>query len=434
MAVSKIYYGGNSELISIMLAFSLNYSNAEFKNIGKIMTKSTRAIAIFTFQLMRIVYVFSVINGCSPTAKPKKLENVRFKKIVISTEFVAEGVAVADVNKDGKQDIIAGTFWYEAPAWTRREIQAGEVFKTTEYSNTFLNFTCDVNHDGWADIIRIPTPGGAATWHENPKNAPGYWKQHPLFHSVGNESPALHDIDGDGIPDLVCGDPKNKKMVWISAPRSKSDTAWVVHTISNDSVRGTYVYTHGLGFGDFNNDGREDVVIREGWWEAPADRTQPDWTFHPVNLGDDCSQMYPIDLDGDGDLDVISASAHKYGIWWHEQITYKDSVKWISHDIFKEFSETHALALADVNNDGYPDLITGKRYYAHNNHDPGAEEPSVLYWFEYKPGKLPSWIPHLIDNNSGVGLQVVATGINNDKLTDIVVSNKKGVFVFEQIR
>jgi hypothetical protein len=223
-------------------------------------------------------------------------------------------------------------------------------------------------------------------------------------------------------------------VIWISAPPNKKDTTWTSYIISNDTLLGTHQYTHGLGFGDINQDGRQDVLIREGWWEAPADRKQPDWKFHPAALGAECSQMYTMDLDGDGDLDVISASAHNYGIWWYEQVKQGDSLQWEQHEISKEFSQTHGLALADVNNDGHPDLITGKRYFAHNGHDPGSQEPAVLYWFEYQPGTAPKWIPHLIDDNSGVGLHVVTEDMNQDQRLDIVVSNKKGVYVFEQLK
>ena len=383
---------------------------------------------------LSIVVLAQLLSVCDPLSlNGQTNEKIRFKKITLTTEFISEGVAVADVNKDGLMDILAGTFWFEAPAWKRHEIDAPKIYKTTDYSSTFLEFAMDVNHDGWADVIRVPIPGEAGTWYENPGTAKGYWKEHQLFHSIGNESPASYDIDGDGVQDLVCADSKDKKMVWLSAP-GHGDTSWTRHIISNDSLRGTDRYTHGLGFGDMNKDGRTDIVMHQGWWEAPADRKQEDWTFHPADLGDDCSQMYVMDLDGDGDMDVITASAHKYGIWWHEQVQNGDSIKWIQHEIYNKFSQSHGMALADINGDGHPDIVTGKRYYAHNGHDPGAEEPAVLYWFEYKPGRVPSWIPHEIDNNSGVGEQVIMNDINKDGLMDIVESNKKGVYIFEQLK
>jgi hypothetical protein len=90
--------------------------------------------------------------------------------------------------------------------------------------------------------------------------------------------------------------------------------------------------------------------------------------------------------------------------------------------------------MPDINGDGHPNLITGKRYRAHNERDPGAFDAAVLYWFKFIRGKNPQWIPHLIDDNSGSGLSFVVADINNDKLTDIIISNKKGVFFFEQIR
>lgn len=366
------------------------------------------------------------------TAVYAQQQPITFKKTIITNDFVAEGCAVADVNKDGKPDILAGTFWFESPSWKRHEIAAPEIFKTTDYSNSFMQFSMDVNQDGWIDLIRIGYPGEAATWYENPKNKTQPWTEHAIYHSVGNESASFFDINNDGRKDLVCADSKDKKVVWISPPVMKGDTAWKAHVISNDTVRGTHRYTHGLGFGDMNKDGCTDVIIREGWWEAPIDRTQADWKFHPANLGDECSHMYARDLDGDGDRGIISSSAHNYGIWWHEQVIQGDSIAWIQHDIFNRFSQTHGLVIADINQDGHEDLIAGKRYYAHNGKDPGAEEPAVLFWFEYKPGKNPSWVPHLVDNNSGAGLNFIVQDINKDKRPDIIVSNKKGVFVFEQ--
>ncbi len=91
--------------------------------------------------------------------------------------------------------------------------------------------------------------------------------------------------------------------------------------------------------------------------------------------------------------------------------------------------------LIDLNKDGHPDFITGKRFFAHNDtdFDPGAHDSAKIYWFEFTPGLEPYWIPHQIDNDSGVGLNVVAEDINKDNLTDIIISNKKGVFFFENV-
>ena len=359
---------------------------------------------------------------------------IHFKRRVITNEFISEGAAVADVNRDGRPDIIAGAYWFEAPEWKKHEITTPKKYDPlTQFSNSFLNYAMDINMDGWVDQLRISLPGEEAVWYENPGKTNQHWRMHPLLDSCGNESPAFVDVDGDGRADLLCNDPTAREMIWMQSPGRAGDTTWTRHVIAAAGAPGTGRYTHGLGFFDMNRDGRKDVVITKGWWEAPPDVLHGNWVFHPADLGEECSQMYSLDADRDGQLDIISASAHDYGIWWHQQI--KDSTgtsKWLHHVIYDKFSECHALALHDVNNDGHPDLVTGKRYFAHNGKDRGGMDPAVLYWFEFKPGRQPEWIPHLIDENSGVGLQVLVQDMNKDGRADIIVANKKGVFLFEQ--
>jgi hypothetical protein len=383
----------------------------------------------------RLIIFISLMAIVSCNSKPKE---TTFIKHVITSEFISEGIAVGDVNRDGFMDILAGSFWFEGPNWIRHNIDTPRIFEVIEgkletleasYSNSMLNHAMDVNSDGWIDFIRIDFPGTAAYWYENPGNSTTLWKRHTIFHAVGNESPRFVDVDGDGKIDILCGDAETNQMIWLKSPSEQDSVRWKKFFISQDSVPGTKRFAHGLGFFDINGDGRKDVIIPEGWWEAPENPKQYNWTFHPANLGQPCAQMEGIDLDGDGDIDVVTSSAHNRGIWWHEQM---DDGAWQEHVISKEFSQTHALILTDLNRNKQPDFITGKRYLASRGNGDGAHEPSVLLWIEYFKDTDQPWKIHQIDNDSGVGLHIVIEDMNGDGLPDILTANKKGVFYFQQ--
>ncbi len=99
-----------------------------------------------------------------------------------------------------------------------------------------------------------------------------------------------------------------------------------------------------------------------------------------------------------------------------------------------KFSQLHAVDLVDMDGDGLKDIITGKRYWAHG---PGGDAepaaPAVLYWFKLtRTAAGVEYVPYEIDNDSGVGTQVMAADVTNDGLVDVLVGNKKGHFVFVQ--
>ena len=360
---------------------------------------------------------------------------VQFKKIVVDKAFRSEGVAVGDANHDGKLDIFAGDVWYEAPDWKMHEIRpVGKYDPLTGYSQCFANFAQDVNGDGWVDSIVIGYPGAECKWYENPQNKPGPWKERLVAKSACNETPVFVDLLGTGKPVPLFGVRPEGLMTWFAVPKDL-EGLWDAHAVSGKDAPGTQQYSHGLGAGDINGDGRADVLTKDGWWEAPADRTQPNWKWHPAKWGPDCATMQAYDVNGDGASDVLTSSAHDYGIWWHEQAKGEGGEpQFTQHLISKEFSEPHALELADFNGDGLMDFATGKRWYAHNGGDPGGKEPAVLYWFELKrpeKGKA-EFVPHKIDDDSGVGTQFTIADMNGDKKPDIVISNKKGVYVFLQ--
>lgn len=370
------------------------------------------------------------------TAMAVRGDQITFKKHVLTNDFVAEGVAVGDVNQDGLIDVMAGAFWFEAPDWTMHELTKPMKFEYDKgYSNAFVSQGMDVNLDGWIDFVRIGFPGKEVMWFENPKNEGGIWKSHAIYPTLGNESAGFYDLDGDGKLEIVGGNSSTGEIIWLKAPESNENLEWKVFTISLKESPGAAPFSHGLGVSDMNGNWRKDIIIKEGWWEAPEDPRSPDWKFHPANLGEASAQMYAYDFDGDGLKDVLSSSAHKLGVWWHQQS--KDElgeIIWKTHQIDSTYTQTHGVAFVDINSNGLPDFITGKRFFAHMGTDPGEFDPPYLFWYEFIPGTSPTWIRHQIDDDSGVGVHLVAEDITKDNLVDIIIANKKGVFVFEQER
>jgi hypothetical protein len=390
-----------------------------------------------------------------------------FKRQQLNNEFWSEGAHVGDFNRDGKMDIVAGPYWYEGPDFTKKHafMLDDRVSKSTkggnavtfrgfkgalgdenEYSANFFAFTGDINHDGWTDILILGFPGENSWWFENPgKNlvTAGPWKQHVALDVTDNESPTYTDLTGDGKPEIVCA--SKGAYGWASPDPSDPTKPWKWHNLSSNN--NYHKFTHGMGVGDVNGDGRMDLLEKDGWWEQPASLAgDPVWKQHKWTFGTGGAQMYAYDVNGDGLNDVItSLAAHGYGLAWFEQFREGGEIKFKEHTFMNKeanenkygvhFSQLHAIDLVDMDGDGLKDIVTGKRFWAHGpSGDPEPNGTPVLYWFQLVRGKDKSvdWIPHLVDDASGTGTQVLAADINGDKRPDIVVGNKRGVFVFTQ--
>lgn len=381
-------------------------------------------------------------------SKATQVADADWQRITLDKAFRSEGVAVADVNHDGKQDVLVGDYWYAAPDWTKHEIRKpGEFVAGKGYSNCFAVWSYDVNGDGWDDQLVVGFPGAPCHWYENPQNKDGHWQEHVIWHSACNESPDFEDVDGDGRPELLMGSQPEKQMGYLPmTPASAKGLKWDFRAISEPGEphsNGTFKYYHGLGVGDVNKDGRNDVIIPHGWWEQPADKTTGDaWTFHKTQVlrdgkpvVDKAADIYVDDLDLDGDQDMLLSSAHAYGVWWLENTAGKAADKFVAHTIDTSYSQTHAAAYVDMNGDGKRDLVTGKRYFAHNGNDPGGKDPVNMYWYEMHPQKGgPKIIRHEITAGlgTGVGTQFTVADMNGDKRPDIVLSNKSGVNILLQ--
>ena len=410
-----------------------------------------------------VLSVTTVAAFAQQISTPPPAPSGEWSKQTLTPHFWAEGACVADVNKDGKNDILSGPFWYAGPEFTKRTtiydmgdksyVKKGEeaagvkipgwkgfLSGENEYSNNFVSYAADFNGDGWADYLVIGFPGKETFWWENPQGKDVPWQRRNVLAVTDNESPMLADIDGDKVPDLLAM--SNGTLGYSKADPKNPTADWKWMNISGEPNKAFQKFTHGIGYGDINSDGRTDILEGTGWWEQPAnwDGVKP-WVKHEAMFGLG-AQQYGYDVNGDGKTDVISAlAAHQWGIAWYEQTNDGGAMGWTKHLITGTdkapgetgvtFSQPHAMDLVDMNGDGLKDLVTGKRCWAHGpGGDPESNAPLVVWWFELKraDGKA-TYTPHLIDADSGVGTQVMATDVNGDGKMDVVVGNKKGVFV-----
>ena len=241
-------------------------------------------------------------------------------------------------------------------------------------------------------------------------------------------------------------------FIWVDFSKDKPR----VHRVGGPEQDG-----HGVGVADIDGDGKADILSTHGWFQqidADADKWQwhPDWT-----LGDTGFPILGYDVNHDGKMDLIYGQGHSYGLYWLEQAGAREHPQWIRHTIDESFSQSHALALVDLNGDGAPELVTGKRYRGHSGGDPGSYDPIVVYAYRL-PGAAElaeakahtgsttsgakmtisdaaadpvfDRIPLSVNGTATIGTQIVAGDFDHDGDLDFATAGKLGVHVFENLK
>jgi len=366
-------------------------------------------------------------------------------KIVINDQSPYEAAGAADFNGDGKLDIFSGNTLYLGPSWKPFRVrEAPPSDPSAHYHEDFNDLPLDVNGDNRVDVVTCTYFTRRVGWVENPAGATQPWTEHEIDTPGSSETGQLLDLDADGKPDFLPNCVAT--VVWYELDERKPEVRWTKHELGKEGAG------HGVGVGDLNGDGRTDVICPNGWYEQPPDSAAAEWPFHKeFNLGAAGILVLGRDFDGDGKTDIVWGLGHDFGLFWLRQKTSADGRRdWAREPIDTSFSQVHTLLLADLDGDGEPEIVTGKRVYAHEA-EPGATDAPIVasFHFDKKAGKWQRRVlqqgepaknapPEAKDRHAlkdfaqgsvGTGLQLQAVDTDGDGDLDLLCPGKSGLYL-----
>lgn len=357
---------------------------------------------------------------------------IQFKKQQVSSEK-AESCAFGDFDGDGYQDIASGSYWLRGPNFKERFLfrKLRRTIPTNPKSTLSpddFTLSRDVDGDGFDDVVSGGHDYGLF-WYKSPGTAEdGLWERividadrppngipdiESLEHNVPYHCSVWVDIDNDGRAEEIVSEGMNARenlnLRWVKYENG----AWQKYDIGQKSIQ------WGSGVGDINGDGRADIISPDAWFEAPEDPRHGQWIRHPfpmpvcVSEGDPIKRIknengvesahvcciHVYDVNKDGLNDFIASVGHGPGIFWYEQQRMVDGqITFVEHLIDRSWAMPHGLHFRDIDLDGDPDLVTGKRGTGGR-----AGNENALFWYELEPGSANPWTRHIISYNERIG-------------------------------
>ncbi len=296
----------------------------------------------------------------------------KWKRHLIMEQGHCNSAVAIDVNKDGKQDVIASfngkVSLFMAPDW-KQEILLYQ-FKNAG-AGCIHSTTIDVDNDGdldWAGSLAHEHP----FWLENPGPsdfAKGPW----VMRIIDPEITGIHclltsDIDNDGRQDLVINNflPDEgiaDSMAWFSVPENvHASDKWQRYIFADGDARGG---SHYMSAADIDGDGWKEIAVGAkgkpfddgnwfAFWKNPG-KEGVKGAWKKTILAEDhlgATNILGADVNGDGKVDWVASRGHGVGVLWFE------NPSWKIHEIDQEIKQPHSLTVADHDQDGDIDIAS----------------------------------------------------------------------------
>jgi len=323
----------------------------------------------------------------------------------------AEGawrVFVADMDGDGDLDIVSASYdddtiaWYENdgasdPSWT-----AEDIATSADYASDV--FVADMDGDGDLDIVSASFDDDTIAWYKNDGASDPSWAAEDIATSAdGAIGVFVADMDGDGDLDIVSASYLDDTIAWYENDGA-SDPSWTAEDIatSADAAWGVFV-------ADMDGDGDMDIVSASAeddtiaWYENDG-ASDPSWTAEDIaTSADGASSVFAADMDGDGDLDIVSASQDNDTIAWYENTAdFTFEPEWYSSDIATDADEAYSVFAADMDGDGDMDILSA------------SWNDDTIAWYENDGNVNPSWTASDIDTDADGAHDVFAADMDGD--------------------
>jgi hypothetical protein len=324
----------------------------------------------------------------------------------------AASVFAADMDGDGDMDIVSASMnddtiaWYENdgaanPSWTAADID-------TNADGAYDVHVADMDNDGDLDILSASQSDDTIAWYESDGNANPSWAASNIdTNADGAKSVFAADMDNDGDIDILSASYNDDTIAWYEND-GESDPSWTASDIVTDADGAWSVFA-----ADMDNDGDMDIVSASmlddtiAWYENDG-AANPAWTASDIaTSADGARSVFVADMDGDGDMDILSASLFDDTIAWYENDGTSDP-SWTASDIAESADGARSVFAADMDNDGDMDILSA------------SQIDNTIAWYENDGASNPSWTASDIATSAEGAWSVFAADMDNDGDMDII--------------